>query len=60
MSFDSFNLPLPVARAVKDLGFDNPTAIQEKSIPLILEGKGWWVRLRLAWQDGRIRPSDNR
>jgi len=39
MSFDSFNLPPPVARAVKDLGFDNPTTIQEKSIPLILEGK---------------------
>lgn len=39
MSFDSFNLPPPVAHAVKDLGFDKPTTIQEKSIPLILEGK---------------------
>ena len=39
ISFESFHLPPPVYRAVKDLGFESPTVIQQKAIPLILEGK---------------------
>jgi ATP-dependent RNA helicase DeaD len=39
MSFEKFNLPLPVTQAVKELHYDKPTAIQEKAIPLIMEGK---------------------
>ena len=38
-NFDSFKLLPPLARAVKELGFENPTPIQEKSIPLIRDGK---------------------
>lgn len=39
MKFSDFNLRAEVVKAVAELGFDNPTAIQEKAIPLILEGK---------------------
>ncbi len=39
MSFDAFNLPEPVMRAVRDMHYTQPTPIQEKAIPLILEGK---------------------
>jgi ATP-dependent RNA helicase DeaD len=38
VTFESFNLPEPVAQAVRDLHYDKPTPIQEKSIPLLLDG----------------------
>lgn len=38
-SFDEFNLPPAITRAVKELGFDTLTPIQEKAIPFVLDGK---------------------
>jgi ATP-dependent RNA helicase DeaD len=39
MPFSKLNLSEPLLRAVRDLGYSAPTAIQEKAIPLILSGK---------------------
>ena len=38
-SFSEFNLTQEVLDGLKDVGFDKPTDIQQKCIPLILEGK---------------------
>ena len=38
-SFESFNLNKQLLNAVADAGFDTPTEIQQKSIPLILGGQ---------------------
>jgi ATP-dependent RNA helicase RhlE len=38
-SFEDFNLNKQLVNAVKDAGFDQPTEIQQKSIPLILGGQ---------------------
>lgn len=37
--FESMNLIYPVYKAVKNRGFNVPTPIQRKAIPLILEGR---------------------
>ena len=39
MKFEDFNLPAPIMQAIKEIGYDTPTQIQEKSIPLIMQGK---------------------
>jgi ATP-dependent RNA helicase RhlE len=39
MSFDSLGLSAALLRAVSDQGYSVPTPIQEKAIPVILEGK---------------------
>lgn len=39
MSFSSLNLPEYLLEAVDSLSYKEPTSIQEKAIPLILEGK---------------------
>jgi len=39
MSFSSLDLPEYILDAVSELSYEKPTAIQEQSIPLILEGK---------------------
>jgi ATP-dependent RNA helicase RhlE len=38
-SFEEFNLNKQLLQAVADLGFEHPTEIQQKSIPLILGGQ---------------------
>ncbi len=38
MTFDDFSLNGAVKRAVSDLGYSQPTPIQEQSIPILLEG----------------------
>ena len=38
-SFESFNLNKQLLNAVADLGFDTPTEIQQKAIPIILAGQ---------------------
>ena len=38
-TFDELGLSEPVLQAVRDLGFEKPTAIQAQSIPLVLEGR---------------------
>lgn len=37
MSFKDLHLNKPILRAVAEAGYDNPTLIQEKTIPLIIE-----------------------
>ena len=39
MSFDSLGLSAELLRAINDQGYTEPTPIQRKAIPLILEGK---------------------
>lgn len=39
VNFKSFNLKEPVLRALKDMGFDGPTEVQKKVIPVANEGK---------------------
>jgi len=38
MSFDSLDLHDQIKKAVKEQGYDTPSPIQEKAIPLVLEG----------------------
>ena len=38
-TFESLNLDEQLMKAIKRLGFKEPTQIQRESIPLILEGK---------------------
>ncbi|SFZ92629.1 ATP-dependent RNA helicase RhlE [Flaviramulus basaltis] len=39
MSFKDLQLNKPLLRAVAEAGYDNPTLVQEQTIPLVLEGK---------------------
>jgi ATP-dependent RNA helicase DeaD len=39
LSFDDLGLAEPIARAVADLGFEAPTAIQARAVPLLLAGR---------------------
>jgi ATP-dependent RNA helicase RhlE len=39
MNFDSFNLDLRIANRVKAAGYETPTPIQEKTIPVIMQGR---------------------
>ena len=39
VTFDDLGLSLEVLKAVHDLGFESPTPIQERSIPVVLEGR---------------------
>ena len=39
VTFDDLGLSKDVLKAVHDLGFESPTPIQERSIPVVLEGR---------------------
>lgn len=39
MKFQGLNISDEIKKAVKDLGYEEATPIQEKSIPAIMEGK---------------------
>lgn len=39
MSFENLNIIKPILKALKDEGYENPTPIQEKAIPSILQGR---------------------
>jgi len=39
MTFDQLDLSPPILKAVAEQGYSKPTPVQEKSIPLILEGR---------------------
>lgn len=39
MKFDELNLPEPLLKAIRDLGFETPTPIQAQALPLVLEGR---------------------
>jgi ATP-dependent RNA helicase RhlE len=38
-SFEQFNLPKSIQKAIDDLGFSTPTPIQEKTFPVIMSGR---------------------
>jgi ATP-dependent RNA helicase DeaD len=38
-SFKDLSLPLPIQQALDKLGFETPTPIQQKTLPIILKGK---------------------
>lgn len=38
MHFDDFNISNEIKRAIKEIGFEEPSPIQQKAIPVILEG----------------------
>lgn len=44
-SFDNLGLSRPILEAITELGFTTPTAIQEKAIPVLLEGRSDFVGL---------------
>ena len=37
MSFKDLHLNKPILRAIAEAGYDNPTLVQEQTIPLVLE-----------------------
>ncbi|MGK0251055.1 MAG: ATP-dependent RNA helicase DeaD, partial [Gammaproteobacteria bacterium] len=37
MTFDQLGLDAPLLQAIADLGFEKPSEIQEKAIPILLE-----------------------
>ena len=39
VDFASLGISAPVLKAVKQLGYEQPSPVQEASIPIILEGK---------------------
>ena len=39
MTFDTFDLDPKILQALKGMGFEKPSPVQEKTLPLILEGK---------------------
>ena len=39
MSFTTLGLSNPILKAIKEQGYDTPTPIQQKAIPLVIEGK---------------------
>ncbi len=39
MNFTQLSLSSPILKAISDAGYTTPTAIQEKAIPTILEGR---------------------
>ncbi|MFA6691517.1 MAG: DEAD/DEAH box helicase, partial [Saccharofermentanales bacterium] len=43
--FTDLTLPEPILRAAKDLGFEHPTAVQELTIPWLLENDGDLIAL---------------
>ena len=44
-SFETLGIRAEILRALADLGFENPTPVQEKTIPLLLTGEGDMVAL---------------
>ncbi|PKQ62283.1 ATP-dependent RNA helicase [Labilibaculum filiforme] len=44
-SFENLGLSEAILGAIKELGFENPTPIQEKAIPVLLEGRSDFVGL---------------
>ena len=38
-SFDEFKISNQLQYAIEDLGFENPTPIQEKAFPVVMSGK---------------------
>ncbi|HET6992796.1 MAG TPA: DEAD/DEAH box helicase, partial [Bacteroidia bacterium] len=39
MLFEQLNLIAPILQAVKEEGYTQPTPVQEKAIPILLQGR---------------------
>ncbi len=39
ISFDDMNLSVPIMKALKDVGYESPSPIQSRTIPLVMAGK---------------------
>jgi len=39
ISFDDLNLSVPIMKALKDVGYESPSPIQARTIPLVMAGK---------------------
>lgn len=39
MNFNNFEVAEPILRAIKELGYETPTPIQQKAIPIVLQGR---------------------
>lgn len=39
MSFNVFNVASPILRAIQEMGYESPTPIQKKAIPVVLQGR---------------------
>ena len=50
-SFDQLALIAPLAQAVRELGYAQPTPVQEQAIPLVLAGNMLQIRIGKL-QDG--------
>lgn len=37
--FEQFDIKKEIKKAISDMGFEEPSPVQEKAIPVILEGK---------------------
>lgn len=38
-NFEQFGIALPILNNIKRMGFETPTPIQEKALPIVLQGK---------------------
>jgi ATP-dependent RNA helicase DeaD len=55
--FEQLGLSESLLKAILDLGFENPTEVQEKAIPLLLEKIQIWLRwLRQGQENGSFFP----
>ena len=43
VDFASLGIAAPVLKAVKQLGYEQPSPVQAASIPILLAGKNFWV-----------------
>ncbi len=39
MSFEAFGLPEEIMRAIREMGYENPTPIQQRAMPIVLRGR---------------------
>jgi hypothetical protein len=56
LNFTDLNLIDPIAKAIQEQGYTNPTPIQERSIPEIIKGKDFWVAHRQEQEKRQLLP----
>lgn len=56
MSFKNLGLNKPILRAVAEAGYDNPTLVQEKTIPCVLEKKDVIVSAQTGTEKQLLLP----
>ena len=58
--FASLGISAPVLKAVKQLGYEQPSPVQEASIPIILEGKNLLGTAQTGTGDSQLSRFDCR